>query len=230
MHKWELESGRRWDDGTKVAIVARWAPQECRQLLQTAPSSVTSSFASLKEAIENYDHRGEIYSAMGVATAVDRMPRPIEIGSTEKGRWLPRALRRAAVEQRGNQYSQRQQQWNRWNASVGAGRGGRGDNWGWSGSAASQSSTAGKGQSQGKQGGGGKPGQPLGSNSTGYAKTSQSTKGGKQQPDKGKGKGKSKSKNKGKGKGTANVNFFRCGQSGHFASQCQTAQIGRAHV
>ena len=43
----------------------------------------------------------------------------------------------------------------------------------WSDEAALQSSTVDKGQLQGKQGGGGRPGQPQGSNSTGYAMTSQ---------------------------------------------------------
>ena len=104
LQKWELESVQRWDHGTKVSMVALWALMEYPQLLRTGPAAVTSSFASLREAIENYYHRGETYGSAGVASSADsRMPQPMELVSAEKGGWIPRAFRKAAADQRGTQ-------------------------------------------------------------------------------------------------------------------------------
>ena len=86
LYRWELESGRKWDDGTKVSVVTRWAPMEYRRFFRSSPTSVTSSFSNLKEAIENYYHRGETYGTTGVASmfAEEQEPQPMELATREK--------------------------------------------------------------------------------------------------------------------------------------------------
>ena len=105
--RYELESGRRMPDHTKVSIVARWAPPEIRYFLRTAPASITASFHALDAALVNFIRRGVTYNMIGIPEDFRAYPQPMDLGNVDSGRWVPRAMRGAARQEGSNRQQQR---------------------------------------------------------------------------------------------------------------------------
>ena len=79
IRRYEDQSGDRVTDGTKVAVVMKYAPTSLRSALRSASSSLGTDYNKIKKYVRDFLQAGTTYNAQGESAG--QGPAPMDIGA-----------------------------------------------------------------------------------------------------------------------------------------------------